>query len=472
MSASKLLNLKLAAAVAMLGAFGLLALGIHQETAVGGLRGRAVAQESGNPIPASLYLESKVHGESVYYSRQIGKDGKFEFKRLPVGTYTLGIRSEAHHLKPMKVRVQEGKTVTIEAELQPSEPFMDLYIHQHVFTPGEKPQMTCRGFAQARSILVNTYKVDLDAFLLKSGGSLPSMLGVKSYYDDKSGRWTTLVPDLDNNSSIKRVDSFSVYNLRRDAEGIFNQRIDLARLGPGLYAVSAFADGVRQVGWIMVTSLGLVTKVADMGMLAYTVDLKTGAPVASSDIRVYAGSAQVASGVTDSDGLLKLNIAGASNEDKRVIIARSGESFAFVTPWVSSTPTATNTIYTYTDRPVYRPGQDVFFKGIVRQSTDGGYKVPAGQPVAIEVRDSRDTLIYRTTAKTDRFGCYSGEFTLNEEAGTGYYTISPSINGEEPRQTASFQVAAYRKPEFSVKVNFPRKRCVRGESVKAKVMAE
>ncbi|MGB9619279.1 MAG: alpha-2-macroglobulin family protein, partial [Armatimonadota bacterium] len=166
---------------------------------------------------------------------------------------------------------------------------------------------------------------------------------------------------------------------------------------------------------------------------------------------------------------------GADGENK--IFARSGESAAFVSAYMSSYERAKQVVYAYTDRPVYRPGQKVYFKGVIRSREHDRYAVPAGKNVIVEVRDPNDTLVYRAGKTTDRFGCYHGELKLNPEAATGTYTMVTTVGAEEEQtqgdETGStFQVAAYAKPEFSVKVTFPKKRYTRGEMIRATVKAE
>ncbi len=461
------LGLSLAISFALICIGAALVLAIRQETPTGSLRGTVVADESGNPLPASVMLTAiGTHG---YHSTEASTDGSFQFTRLPAGDYTMEISSKAHSMDPVHVTIDEGKTRTIEAELSPNDPYLNLYIHQHISTPDERPQITCNGFAQSDTLDIRVYKVDLDAFLLKSGGELNRLLGIQSYYGN-SGTPSTV--NLDANSALKLVKTNPTPITTRDYEGVFTQRIDLPVLEPGLYVTSASVDNIRQLGWIMVTALGMVTKTVGDQTLAYTVDLKTGRPVPASEVTVYIGQNSVASGKTDGDGLLTIKLPSPSGgESEQTIVAHSGKSFAFTSAYFSSTDQSNNLIYAYTDRPVYKPGQQVFFKGIVRQQTTDKYAVKSGQPVTVEVRDSRDTLIYRTTRRTDKFGAYSGSLPLNSETATGTYTLISTVEGQGRGESIDFQVAAYRKPEFSVKVTFSQKRYVRGNTVRARISA-
>ena len=450
----------------------LLMLAIAQEPPVGSIKGKAVAMESGNPLKASVNLTYYAggQGEEKHYSTESKPDGTFSFIRIPAGEYKLEINSKAHAMKPVNISVQESKTQTITAELPPVAPYVDLYVHQHIFTPDEKPQVTCSGFVNSEALDLRLYKVDINAFLTTSSGSMERLLGIRSYYGNEG---TSANVNLDANPALKRTDSMLVTINTRDLEGVFTQRIDLPLLAPGLYVASVKADNVQRLGWLMVTSIGLVTKTAGTDTLAYTVDLKTGAPISGADVTAYVGRKPVASGTTGSDGTLSLALPkDIQGENEETLVARKGDSVAFVSSYFDRSSGPRSLVYSYTDRPVYRPGQTVHFKGIVRAPTQSGYTVPASKPVTVEVRDPRDTLIYRATKRTDRFGSYWGGFDLNPETSTGYYSITTAIEGEKPGEPASFQVTAYRKPEFSVKVDFAKKRYIRGDTVRATVSAQ
>lgn len=469
---ARLLSLKLVGAVVVVCAVLALAFGIRATTPVGTLRGKAVARESGVPLQADVYLSSvrAIGGEQRYFDTKCDKDGNFVFRNVPAGTYLLRMYSRAHGLRDTPITITEGQTETVDVELEPYEPYLNVYVHEHVFAPGEPPRAVCEGFVGADSLDVKLYKVDMGALVLGSSrGDLSELLGWSSY-GWMSDRERIRV-DLSSNKSLVLAATLAVPITRRDVEGVFTQRVSMPTLPPGLYVVSVSAPGVRQIDWLMVTSLGMIAKTAGNKTLVYTVDLKTGAPVPSASVTIYADSKPIASAVTDTNGLATIALRPTGLEHtSQAIIARSGESLAFITAEFNSTRATRKIIYSYTDRPVYRPGQVVFYKGIVRTRADDGYVLPAPETVVVEVYDPNDTLIYRSTHKTDRFGSYYGAVHLDSEAPTGYYSVRTKTAGDQYGETsAGFSVSAYRKPEFSVKISFDKRRYTRGDWVTAKV---
>lgn len=457
----------LAMIVALLSIGITLVIAIAQETPVGSLSGTVIAQDTGNPIEADVFLTSP--DKRVQRRTRSDKDGEYRFGSVPAGEYNLQASSKAHELKQTPITIREGEKKSIDIEAIPMGPSLELYAEEHIFTPDEHSRVTVRGWNNAESIDTSIYKVNLNSFLLQSGGDLSRLLGYSSFMPDQREKQKL---DLSANKSLSLAKSFSEKIKGRDVEGVFMQKVLLPTLAPGLYVVSAKAGDLQRLDWIMVTTLGMVTKTSGAETLAFATDIKTGKPISASEVSVFVGNRLVTSGRTNSDGVLRLRLPSIEKgESHQTIIARSGESFAFVSSYLSSAQESRRTIYTYTERPVYKPGQMVYFRGLVREGPSTRYRAAAHLPMTVEVRDSKDTLIYRTTARTDSFGSYAGSFALNKETATGNYTILSTPEGESRGESAYFQVAAYRKPEFEVKVKLQGKHCPVGSTVHASVSA-
>ena len=68
--------------------------------------------------------------------------------------------------------------------------------------------------------------------------------------------------------------------------------------------------------------------------------------------------------------------------------------------------------YLYTDRPIYRPGDTVFFKGIVRDTDFGRYPLPTKEDVTITMLFLNDysEVAFRYETTVDENGEFSGEY--------------------------------------------------------------
>jgi len=133
--------------------------------------------------------------------------------------------------------------------------------------------------------------------------------------------------------------------------------------------------------------------------------------------------------------------------------------------------------FLYTDRSIYRPGQTVYFRGLVRADDDGAFSVPQGLSVPVTIYDSQGRKIFDKKVTLNEFGAFDGQLALAEEAATGYYRIDaqlkdPARPDEWRSFSHSFAVAEYRKPEFAVTVQTDGEEYIHGDTMKVAVDAQ
>lgn len=220
---------------------------------------------------------------------------------------------------------------------------------------------------------------------------------------------------------------------------------------------------------VIVADANLTLKTTRTEALAWLTDLESGEPLASVPLTVYDEKfSPLGKGTTDADGLLYLELPMAEDAyEERYVMTDDGRHFAFaasrwssgVSPgdfgiWSSYYVTPGEPVsYIYTDRPLYRPGHVVSFKGIVRDNDDLDYSLPQQDEVTISITNYEDT-IYEETLQLSEFGSFSGELNLDDDAILGSYRISASFPDDDDRiSSAFFSVAEYRKPEFQVEVS-------------------
>jgi hypothetical protein len=236
--------------------------------------------------------------------------------------------------------------------------------------------------------------------------------------------------------------------------------LQLGVLPEGVYAVRAEQNKTTSSALVIVSKLALVLKTSPAQTLAWTVDALNGAPLAA---RVYrAGGAT--SSLGDGSGLARLPY----DKDASVYLARFGDSWALAGAGMATWNVRQSYGYAYTERPVYRPGDEVFVKGILRDAKS--LKARANTAVRVRVlHQESGSEVYRGTATTNNFGSFALSLNLNARARTGQYVVNVTGEGSDAFN-GLFKVEAYQKPEFSVTVSLPQK-AVQGERVTAKVSA-
>jgi uncharacterized protein YfaS (alpha-2-macroglobulin family) len=123
-------------------------------------------------------------------------------------------------------------------------------------------------------------------------------------------------------------------------------------------------------------------------------------------------------------------------------------SFTSLYNYVSSS----NKFSTYitTDRPIYRPGQKINFKGFFLEKSQNKYQSISNKEFEVKVYNPNNSIIYDKKLKTNNFGTITGSLITNPNAFIGYYTIK-FIYGKY-RFNGGFYVQAYKKPNFSIKI--------------------
>ncbi|HEV8195654.1 MAG TPA: MG2 domain-containing protein [Gemmatimonadales bacterium] len=108
----------------------------------------------------------------------------------------------------------------------------------------------------------------------------------------------------------------------------------------------------------------------------------------------------------------------------------------------------------FTERGIYRPGDTVYAKAIVRTGLLGALKVPArGDSVKVAFKDRDEGMLRETVSAASAFGTLQQSVRLPRTAPLGYYTVAVSLKrqGEwKEMAQASYRVAEYRPPEFLV----------------------
>ncbi|MDQ1350740.1 MAG: alpha-2-macroglobulin [Acidobacteriota bacterium] len=227
------------------------------------------------------------------------------------------------------------------------------------------------------------------------------------------------------------------------------EKIPIFESTPGVYLV----EGVNgsNVGYTMVviSRLALITKQSGDSLLCYVVDKISGQPLKDNPVTVLnnATRKKIVEGKTDKQGLFFSPVKEVS---QLTIISGSNKQFSIIDPSFFPVSVDHRKVYMYTDRPVYRPGQDVFYKGIVRDFLNENYQPAASAPVEVTLYDPRGNKMGDDKTSISPMGTFNGRLQLNDESPLGTYKLIAVIQGKSFQ--AEFKIQEYRKPRFMVDV--------------------
>ncbi len=255
------------------------------------------------------------------------------------------------------------------------------------------------------------------------------------------------------------------------------------KLPAGMYLLDlSVPKGKRRDRTVVIISDSATTfKISPQDMLIWAVNQSNGQPISKQNIEITdkVGESQ-GLGQTNSDGVWQLHDSMPysrlleKNKGQLVLFAflKEGDNETVVaSDWSSGLdgsdfglnssyyPTKTNDkqneVYLLIDRPIYRPGQKVYYKGVVRRRQDNNYTLPTpNSPLQLTVHDSQNKEIYATTVTTSSAGSFAGEFSLGQSGKVGEHSLVVKMG--ETQASQDFQVEMFRTPEFAVKILTPQ----------------
>ncbi|MEZ5198577.1 MAG: alpha-2-macroglobulin family protein [Bacteroidales bacterium] len=101
----------------------------------------------------------------------------------------------------------------------------------------------------------------------------------------------------------------------------------------------------------------------------------------------------------------------------------------------------------FTDRAIYRPGQTIYFKGIVLEKLKDQYEIEAGHKTTVEFYDANYQKISELELISNEYGSFNGAFIAPKGVLNGMMTIknkSGSVN---------VSIEEYKRPKFEVVFN-------------------
>lgn len=186
---------------------------------------------------------------------------------------------------------------------------------------------------------------------------------------------------------------------------------------------------------IQLTDIGLAWKVSKHDALLYAFSCKTGEPLANVSLALFGEDAKrLDRATTDANGLARL----PRGDDARHIHATLGRD-NYVTAWDNTVstvgmwhfpvrtswwpqPDIERRVFMFSDRPVYRPGETLRFKGIVRSQEGNIIRALVPAEARLAIVDPAQREIFTTPVTISDNGSFDLTYTL-PEGRVGEYQI-------------------------------------------------
>jgi len=123
----------------------------------------------------------------------------------------------------------------------------------------------------------------------------------------------------------------------------------------------------------------------------------------------------------------------------------------------------TQTLF-FLDRAIYRPGQTLYFKGLII-STDGkDPQIVAHCPLTITFYDVNSQVVAQKVLTSNEYGTFNGSFTTPSSGLMGEMSLQSNDNNSS---SVRFSVEEYKRPKFEVKLDAVKGSFRLGENIKA-----
>jgi uncharacterized protein YfaS (alpha-2-macroglobulin family) len=412
---------------------------------------------------------TEVYTSWAEYDTQV----QIEIRQDPVTSYSLVLDADT----PDKYGAALGKATSVSFATGDLNPYAMLN------TSGQLGAYSAytdtQVYATFRNIVtldLGLYRLDVDTFMLLNSDWSAWERYVPSD-DSLVRRWTQKVQAPRNKSGLQRIALV-------DDEG--------EPLPPGLYYLEMSAPEIKanvksyrpERFMFLKSALNLTLKQARTEALVWATDLASGQPVAGLPVTVYAPSSKenpLAAGLTGTDGLFHgedLPAADLWDASFAVTSEPGQENFGIaynnwdggLSPWDFGVEAEywANTYqgYLYTDRPIYRPGQIVYFKGILRADDDASYTLPADlKSIQVRLGDPEGKELYKKDLPLNDMGTLNDQLVLGASAPLGNYYLEIVDQERNIYFGTSFMVAEYKKPEYQVSVTTDRDAYLGGDTI-------
>lgn len=333
---------------------------------------------------------------------------------------------------------------------------------------------------------LNVSQFDLVVFPLK-----PEQVGELGPEQDPAGRFAKL--DLLSGADRR------VVRPRAPKNKMAREPISLGGLGPkgrGAIAVGArwqssqygHAQPQYDVRVLQVTDLGITAKLSRHGSLVWVTQLSTGTPVGGASVELrdhgkllhaYSSDANGLAAIPSGDFAPNLESPEAATG---VLVVKNGDDWAFrrvsdfIGPWRLNVPSDFSGSLRVigmllTDRGLYRPGDTVNVKGILRRETPTGSAVLVDTPLELVLTSPQGEEVSRARLRTSEHGTFSAAVRVPASGALGSWRLeTDGLKGGSISE--SFEVAEYRPAEFRVTAEPSKPAFVRADSASWTIRAD
>ncbi|MFZ2189066.1 MAG: MG2 domain-containing protein [Candidatus Moraniibacteriota bacterium] len=333
---------------------------------------------------------------------------------------------------------------------------------------GMEPSIWLQGDNVSGEVSVSVYRGDEDA--------LKNFL---VYKDKENG--------FEKKNDFSNLDGYaSVANFSESIANKERRKVILPIAETGVWIVQVKQGDVRTEALLLVSDFSALVKEGDGKLVFWAQNRASGKSlpdVLLTTFNLREKAEKLDELKTNSMGIAEMKI----DEKADVAILKNGSDLALIPLNLTSLDYRWSVFkekvidpkyFTFTDRPLYRPGDTVHFKSILRNDDDVAYSIVSGRArVSVFSGWGEDKkMVYEKTLTLSEYGAIDDTFSLPPDVEVGEYYLAIKREGSSDENDgytqANFSVQEFRKPEYSLDIEPEKEVYIVGDEMRFTIKGE
>lgn len=315
--------------------------------------------------------------------------------------------------------------------ISPTHEFNAIYAYDSYYQQNGEGRKTTSEINKMRFVPFDLIDPNSDVVetVIPCGKKTPLLLSLDQIYGKKPSPGLYLI-EVSGKVNDKVIEGYNKFGITNESTG--NTR-----------EFNAKTADIAAQALIQLSDLGILWKVADNNIFIYSYSLANGKPTVSAKVEFADDKGKIIGGTSIKEGIAETGLPTGTkyirvSTDDDTHIARIDSSYAGIDMWRFDVPTpsyllgATGTsvasyeerrVFIYTDRNLYRPGEEFHLKGIARILKGNDVLMMAGQPAVLTLKGPQDNTLLTRNIEWSDYGTFDFSYTLPEEE-VGTYSVS------------------------------------------------
>ncbi len=355
--------------------------------------------------------------------------------------------AESHAYQPVGLQAQ-GAVVRMTS------PSLTLAT-QRVFRSTEKPKVRI-STRNIKAVSVRVYRLDLEAYFRKM------------HTTDDVGSLDIALIDPDATFTYEAPD----YEKYRLFESDVEVPLPEGQTA-GVLAITVSSKTQQATTLVLQSDLDVIVKSSRDQVFVFAQNMITGKPWPGARLLLSDGTAVCMEAVTNEQGLFQGTFDKLKEADTLQVLAAGDANMAaygLAIEDIQPVASPDDKGYLATDRPIYRPGQVVRVRGILRHMKDGALQFEPGKSYTFAVYDCNDRRLWQESVVLGDWGSFHTQFSLPEVCEPGKYTLCAE-DAQGRRFSRSITVEAMEEKPVRLEIDLPQTVFYRGDVIEGEMRA-